>query len=1097
MTFSTTEKVNVSREINPVIYAYVTPDNPKHDGWIKIGDTIRDADTRIREQTHTAGLTYQKLWVHPAFFKTGQSFRDHAFHRYLAKHEIEREAGHEWFYFNGHPERAEEFYYSFVGQDYSKTQQGKQSDYVLRDEQAQAISQTKAYFDANPNPHYQNLPKYAYLWNAKPRFGKTLSTYDLIQQMDLQNILIVTNRPAIANSWYDDFDQFVAGKTDYKFVSESDSLKNRSPLSYEDFKSLAISNPDGVKLLTFVSLQDLKGSLYFGGAYNKLKWIADLRWDMLVIDEAHEGVDTFKTDKAFDRIKRKYTLHLSGTPFKALAQGKFNQEQIYNWSYADEQEAKATWDTSREDENPYEDLPRLNMFTYQMSKMISDDVRQGADLGESFVDFAFDLNEFFATNDSGKFIHDAEVDKWLETLTRNEKYPFSTKKLRDELKHTFWLLDRVASAKALKKKLEDHPVFEHYEVILAAGDGKDDNDDSTLGSQKSLDKVRKAVKGSKRTITLSVGQLTTGVTIKEWSAVLMLSNLKSPAQYMQAAFRAQNPYTWNEEDKIYKKENAYIFDFAPERTLIIFDEFANNLSLATAGGGGTSGGREENIKRLLNFFPVIAEDRDGQMIEVDASQVLTIPRQIKAQEVIKRGFMSNFLFDNISGIFSASQTVLDILEGLPEEKEGKVRQTDGMLDFSGVTLDENGDVTVSEEMVNNKQEVLFGDKIYELESNVGQLVEESIETSSFVKDMAKTFADTYADELTASYQLNKREQKSLNKQIEETISRQIASLEHDRKTEQSILQQELDTRLKEAKDDLVKQEQIKQTFEVKCQEINQGYKESVKNQLEETAREMPKQLVCDQEVKEATKVKKTAEEDVRAHLRGFARTIPSFIMAYGDETLTLANFDKKVDTDVFLEVTGITVEQFRLLRDGGLLEDEEFAGHLFDESTFNEAIQEFLRKKAELSNYFEETEEDIFDYIPPQKTNQIFTPKAIVKKMVSELEKENPGIYDDSSKTFFDPYMKSGLYITEIVKRLYNSPVIKSEIPDDKKRLKHILENQVYGLAPSEIIYRIATNFIFGNVASSISRKNFVQKDSTEAAMNGTMQELVEDMFGK
>ncbi|MBF7093882.1 DEAD/DEAH box helicase family protein [Streptococcus sp. HF-1907] len=1097
MTFSTSDKVNVNREIKPVIYAYTTPDNPKHNGWIKIGDTIRDADTRIKEQTHTAGLDYQKLWVHPAFLKSGKYFRDHAFHRYLAKHDIEREAGHEWFYFNGHPERAEELYYSFVGQDYSKTQQGKQSDYVLRAEQAQAVSQTMAYFEANPNSHYQKLTKYSYLWNAKPRFGKTLSTYDLVQQMDLQSVLIVTNRPAIANSWYDDFDQFVAGKTDYKFVSESDSLKNRSPLSYDNFKTLAMSGADNVRLLSFVSLQDLKGSVYFGGAYDKLKWIADLKWGMLVIDEAHEGVDTFKTDKAFDRIDRKYTLHLSGTPFKALAQGKFDQEQIYNWSYADEQEAKMTWDAEQEDENPYEDLPRLNMFTYQMSKMIIDDVKQGADLGESSVDFAFDLNEFFATNDSGKFIHDAEVDKWLDTLTHNEKYPFSTKKLRDELKHTFWLLDRVASAKALKKKLEEHPTFERYEIILAAGDGKDDNNDSTLGSQKSLDKVRKAVKEFDRTITLSVGQLTTGVTIKEWSAVLMLSNLKSPAQYMQAAFRAQNPYTCQEGDKTYKKENAYIFDFAPERTLIIFDEFANNLSIATAGGGGTSVGREENIKRLLNFFPVIAEDRDGQMMEVDASQVLTIPRQIKAQEVIKRGFMSNFLFDNISGIFSASQTVLDILESLPEEKEGKVRQTDGMLDFSGVSVDENGDVTVSEEMVINKQEVLFGTKIYELESNVDQLVEDSIETSSFVKDIAKTFADAYADEIKSSYQLNKREEKTLNKQIEETISRQMASLEHDRKTDQSILEQELTNNLKEAKDDLAKQEEIKQSYEAKRQEIDQDYKESVKKQLEETAREMPKQLVHDQEVKEATKVKKTAEEDVRAHLRGFARTIPSFIMAYGDESLTLANFDSKVNPDVFHEVTGITVEKFSLLRDGGLLEGEAFAGHLFDESTFNEAIQEFLRKKAELSNYFEETEEDIFDYIPPQKTNQIFTPKAVVKKMVTELESENPGIYDDSSKTFFDPYMKSGLYITEIVKRLYNSPIIKAEFPNDHERLKHILENQVYGLAPSEIIYRIATNFIFGNIDETISRKNFVQKDSTEAAMSGTMQELVDDVFGE
>ncbi|WP_159796688.1 DEAD/DEAH box helicase family protein [Streptococcus halichoeri] len=1092
MFSSISEDVKVGLEVNPVIYAYTTPGIPNREGWIKIGDTKRDADVRIKEQTHTVGIDYQKLWVHPAFLKTGEMFRDHAFHRFLIKHDIERELAHEWFYFNGTPEKSEELFYSFVGQDYSQVQNGKQDDYRLRSEQEDAVSNTKTYFENNPNPHFQKLSKYSYLWNAKPRFGKTLSTYDLIQKMDFEKVLIVTNRPAIANSWYDDFEQFVAGKTKYKFVSESDSLKKRTPLTKDEFIKLAISDED-VRRIEFVSLQDLKGSLYFGGAYDKLKWITDLKWDILVIDEAHEGVDTFKTDKAFDKIDRKYTLHLSGTPFKALADGKFNQNQIYNWSYADEQEAKENWDSSNEDENPYEDLPRLNMFTYQMSKMIIDNVEQKNDFDHSDIDIAFDLNEFFATNESGKFIHDTEVDKWLETLTHNEKYPFSTKELRNELKHTFWLLDRVASAKALKKKLNNHPVFENYEVILAAGDGKDDNDDSTVTSQKSLDKVKNAVKTFEKTITLSVGQLTTGVTIKKWSAVLMLSNLKSPAQYMQAAFRAQNPYTWKTGDKVYKKENAYIFDFAPERTLVIFDEFANNLSIATTAGGGNSESRQDNIKRLLNFFPVIAEDRDGKMIELDASQVLTIPRQIKAQEVIKRGFMSNFLFDNVSRVFSASQMVLDILNGLPEEKEGKVRQSDGMLDFSEVSVDENGDVLVPEEIVINKQEFLFGSKIYELEDSVSDLVAETPE----VKPITEVFANTFVEDLSLNYNLGKRDKESVNRKIKTIIDQKMTSLDHDRKTEYSILEHEFNKQLKEAGGNTELQNTIKQNFEAQKQLIDSEHKKALQKELEETARELPRQLVYEQEAREAEKVKKLAEEDIRSHLRGFARTLPSFIMAYGDESLTLANFDKKVDPEVFLEVTGITVEQFVFLRDGGLLNGESYVGHLFDESVFNESIKEFLLKKVELGDYFKDTKEDIFDYIPLQKTNQIFTPKAVVRRMVEEVEKENPGIYDDSSKTFLDPYMKSGLYITEIVKRLYNSPVIKTEFPDDTDRLKHILENQVYGLAPSEIIYRIATNFIFGNLDESISRKNFVQRDSTESAMNGTMQELVNEVFGE
>src|SRR5699024_3643835 len=242
------------------------------------------------------------------------------------------------------------------------------------------------------------------------------------------------------------------------------------------------------------------------------------------------------------------------------------------------------------------------------------------------------------------------------------------------------------------------------------------------------------------------------------------------------------------------------------------------------------------------------------------------------------------------------------------------------------------------------------------------------------------------------------------------------------------------------------------------------------------------------------------EDDIRSRLRGFARTIPSFIMAYGEEDLTLANFDSYIPEHVFNEVTGITIEQFKFLRDGGEYEEEGeikvFEGGLFDEIVFDQAIQEFLNKKEELANYFEDHKEDIFDYIPPQETNQIYTPKNVVKMMVDELENENPGIYDGSSKTFIDIYMKSGLYITEIVKKLYNSPVIMKEFPNDKDRIKHILENQVYGFAPSEIIYNIAIRFIFGNFGDEISRKNFHQVDTTPYAKEGNLQELIDEKFG-
>ena len=227
-------------------------------------------------------------------------------------------------------------------------------------------------------------------------------------------------------------------------------------------------------------------------------------------------------------------------------------------------------------------------------------------------------------------------------------------------------------------------------------------------------------------------------------------------------------------------------------------------------------------------------------------------------------------------------------------------------------------------------------------------------------------------------------------------------------------------------------------------------------------------------------------------------------MAYGDDTVTLATFDSRIPDKVFVEVTSITLEQFRLLRDGGKYtdsetgEEKEFKGHLFDPVVFDDSVKEFLALKQKLANYFDEKSiEDIFNYIPPQKTNQIFTPKDVVKRMVDMLEKENPGCFDDKDKTFIDLYMKSGLYITEIVKRLYQSKKMKKEFPDSKERLKHIFAHQVYGLAPTEIIYRIATNYILGFADGNEKIvHNFKQLDALPYAKNGTLKEKLDELFG-
>lgn len=1084
-------EIKTGKVVEPKIYAYTTPQVTTNNGWIKIGYTERDVETRIREQTHTAAIQTEILWNHLAEYVDGPdkglNFKDHDFHGFLKFHDIERRPKTEWFYFNGTPEKSEGLFNKFVHHDISGYQPGKSDEYTLRREQDEAVTKTEVYFTSNKNSEF--------LWNAKPRFGKTLSAYDLVKRLGVTNVLVLTNRPAVANSWYDDFDQFIAGNTEYKFVSSTDSLKDRPSMSRKQFIEY-LSAHDEAKQIAFISLQDLKGSEFFGGEYNKLKWVADLYWDLVIIDEAHEAVDTRKSDFALNKIHRKWTLYLSGTPFKAIARGQFSDEQIYNWSYADEQQAKKNWDSTCESENPYETLPQLNMFTYQMSKMVLDVINDGVTVDGENYDYAFDLNEFFATNESGEFIHREAVEAWLNTLTnaKNEKYPFSTKELRNELKHTFWILDRVSSAKALKRLLESHPTFENYGIVLAVGSGNAyESGDEGTDNLRSLAAVRKAIAENEKTITLSVGQLTTGVTIPEWTGVIMLCNMKSPAQYMQAAFRAQNPYSWTEKGKHYRKERAYVFDFAPERTLIIYDKFANDLSIATANGHGTTNERKENIGELLNFFPVIAEDSSGQMVEIDAAQVMTIPKQIKAQEVVKRGFMSNLLFDNIAGIFRATQTVLDILSELPEASQGKVVMGNDDIDIVDVDLDDDENPIVPDEIVINKQEALFGDKLRSSITNIENTIRNEVLKPTLEDMLARVTAPVITpivQEMQETYGLKNRAAQRIEKDIKDAIK--TVAEENDKAQNVAIAHKEAEYK---EKIEAAKSEEEKQAIETEREEaisaVKVEYKDKFTKDISTTLQELPKQIIKQQEVEVLQNRMKSDEEKIRGHLRGFARTIPSFLMAYGDEQLTLDNFDTYVDEDVFHEVTGITLDQFRYLRDGG----DDFNGHLFDAPTFNEAILEFLRKKAELANYFEDNREDIFDYIPPQQTNQIFTPKKVVKRMVDELEKENPNIFDDSTKTYIDLYMKSGLYIAELVKRLYNNESMRKQFPDDAARLKHILENQVYGFAPSAIIYRIATNFIFGPIGENVSRKNFIQEDTIPYAKEGRIQDLVELYF--
>lgn len=1062
MDGSSTSKANqikTTKVVYPQVYSYTLPDEPDNEGSQKIGYTERkDVDSRILEQVNTAAKRhrYNKLWSGPAFFndQPPKDFKDKLFHKFLVKNGIENrlDLGKEWFYFNGTPDKSKELFDTFREQGFAALQQtGEKIPYELRSEQESAINQAIDYFNSHENGEF--------LWNAKPRFGKTLASYDLAKQLNAQKVLIVTNRPAIANSWFDDFEKFIDG---YYFISDTESLADRKSLTREQYNAI-----DGLEkpMITFLSLQDLKGSKFFGGSHNKLKWVADLEWDLLVIDEAHEGVDTGRTDAAFEIVRRQNTLHLSGTPFKALANQKFAKEAIFNWTYLDEQKAKTIEinDPTIGDSGPHVDLPDLRLYTYRISQMIAAEVNEGVEIDDEVRDYAFDLNEFFATKNQ-KFIHEEDVREFLRKLSTNSKYPFSTPELRDELRHTFWYVgNRVDSVKALEQLLREDEVFKDYKVVVAAGDGKSFNEEESdfKGNEKSYDKVKKAIAQNPRTITLSCGQLTTGVTVKEWSAVLMLTDIKAPSLYMQAAFRAQNPHRFIENDELKAKKSAYLFDFAPTRVLEIYDDFANALNPKAASGEITESERKDNIKELLNYFPVISEDVDGKMVELDAEKVLTFPNALAATEIVQVRFMTNLLFnDNIKGVFHFPQEVEDILDKMPVEKNKRAESSKQSLD-----LDEARKIEQSKQTkINENTGVILGEKIYR--ANIDRVVDNVLdqstpeETLDMLPEKVEALVEAPIAKLKEQYKLTATETDDLRKETTEKIKLVVSEFEASEEKDPETLKANLASVIEQ---DLV-QAKVEQ-----------------------------------QETKAVENVQKSKEDEVREHLRAFTRTIPMFVMANSSrEVITIDNFDEKISDEDFIDLTNITKEEFHKLRDGFDYTDDNgerqrFEG-VFHKYKFNASIAEFVAEKHKRANYFE-TDEDIFELIPNQKNNQIFTPRKVVKMMVDGLEKGQPELFRRTDSTFIDLYMKSGMYITEIVKKLFTNT--RHNYSSDAECLKHILENQVYGLAPTGVLHGITTSYIFGfDTEHNIDMRNFVQHDLLPQAKDGTATTKLAQLFG-
>lgn len=1109
------EGIRPYRPVVPMVYAYTTPGVAENAGWVKIGYTERQRpEARVEQQVHTAGVRARLEWQDNAMYKdgSGEYFTDRDFHGYLVRRRgVERRPATEWFRTDGAASKG--FF-----DDFARRRQAPAAaplePYALREEQEEAVEAARAHFAGGGRE---------FLWNAKPRFGKTLAVYELALRAGFRKVLVLTNRPSVANSWADDFHRFFDGGGRMAFVSENQAVAGKpGVVSRKEF--VASEGAEGMCMVAFESLQGLKGSVYFGGAFEKLEWLAKdagrdpqgrprhgLEFDLLVLDESQEGVDTMRTDAALRQIARRHTLYLSGTPFRALADGHFAENQIFNWSYADEQARKAEW--RGEGFNPYETLPRLALYTYQISPMLRGVLERGADLGgEGTAEWAFDLNEFFATDGNGRFVRAEAVGRWLDSLAEGEKYPFSTPELRAALPHTLWLLNRVASARALARMLREHPAFRDCHVVLAAGDGRED--DEAPPGDPAFDRVRAAIAAHPRTITLSVGQLTVGVTVPEWCGVLMLCNLSSPSAYMQAAFRVQNPGTLRGADgRLMRKDTAYVFDFDPARTLAVFDEFANSLRPRGAGGGGTAEGREGNVRRLLNFFPVAGEDPDGRMVELDAAAVLSIPRTIKSREVVRRGFMCNYLFRNIANVFGAcADPVREILGKLAAPRE-QAAPPPALGRIGEVGVDPaTGGAAVGRDIVVGTATDLFGPKLY---ADIG--LPDGLPACIAESDSAGARIDAFAESLKASlagevvrpiagrFALKPREGERLGQEVGREVDAafQAARREYERKT--NIAQAALD-RERGAAESAAEVQRAEERFRAAREEAWSGLREAVEAKTREIVEHKPLELVERLERRKAEETKRSVEDDVRAHLRGFTRTIPSFLMAYGadpDGGITLATFDAKTEPDVFREVTGISVGEFRFLRDGGDVPDpatggtRHFAGGLFDEAVFDDAVREFWAKKRALADYFDESlAEDIFDYVPPQKTNQIFTPRAVVRRMADWLEAENPGCFDDPEATFADLYMKSGLYLAEIARRLHRSAGLKRAFPDPGERIRHILSRQLYGLAPTRIIHLIATHYILGFAgAPPAAETHLVQADAAAAAREGRLEALVERSF--
>lgn len=631
--------------VTPTIYAYKLLGVDSHKGYLKVGYTDRTAKERIDEQLHTSKIRYEIVLTESAMTNDGSCFTDKNIHKLLERKGFHRlnplDKTDEWFDCSMEDVKAA----ILSLRTGSENVENRTQSFGMRPEQFRAVEQTKSYFEQAVKEEPNRIPKF--LWNAKMRFGKTFASYQLAKKMNLSRILVLTFKPAVESAWREDLVSHIDFEG-WQFISNKDARNNNLNIDQE-FSRADKSKP----IVVFGSFQDLLGTNESGGIKTKNEFIHATLWDLVIFDEYHFGAwkerakelfekedeenavefdaEKYQKDEASNAINEtwlpistKYYLFLSGTPFRAINNGEFIEEQIFNWTYSDEQRAKANWKGAN---NPYLSLPRMVMLTYRMPDQIQDVARQG-----EFDEF--DLNLFFAAEgkgDSARFKYENEVQKWLDLIRgaylpasiddlklgqdKRPPMPFSDVRLLGLLSHTLWFLPNVASCFAMANLLKQRQnrFYHDYNVIVCAGTGAGIGLDALYPVQVSMGNPLKT-----KTITLTCGKLTTGVTVKPWTGIFMLRNLKSPETYFQAAFRVQSPWEVRNEtgDKIIMKKECYVFDFALDRALRQISDYSCRLDI-------NESNPEAKVGEFIKFLPVLAYD-GSSMKEVNAQDILDI-----------------------------------------------------------------------------------------------------------------------------------------------------------------------------------------------------------------------------------------------------------------------------------------------------------------------------------------------------------------------------------------------------------------------------------------------------------------------------------------